>query len=97
MVETYTKWDITEHLRAKEDACLYLEAASEEDPGDGSLIRTALNDIVRAQNMGLLALEPAAGVTHKGLYKALIEDGNPSFATVMKITRALGIQLRFTA
>ena len=95
MAETYTKWDVTEHLRTKEDACFYLEAAAEEDPGDGSLIRAALNDIVRAQNMSRLALE--AGITRKGLYKALSEDGNPSFATVIKVTRALGLQLRFTA
>ena len=32
-------------LTTKEDARLYLEACAEEDPGDGSLIRAALNDI----------------------------------------------------
>lgn len=94
MAEIYTRWDVTEHLRTKEDARFYLEAAAEEDPGDGSLIRAALGDIARAQNMSRLALD--AGITRKGLYKALAEDGNPSFATVMKITRALGMQLRFT-
>ena len=95
MAETYTKWDVTEHLRTREDACFYLEAAAEEDPGDGSLIRAALSDIARAQNMSRLALD--ADITRKGLYKALAEDSNPSFATVMKVTRALGLQLRFTA
>ena len=95
MRESYTKWDVTEHLRTKEDACFYLEAAADEDPGDGSLIRAALSDIVRAQSMSRLALD--AGITPKGLYKALAEDGNPSFETVMKVTRALGLQLRFTA
>ena len=86
---------MTEQLRTKEDACFYLEAAAEGDPGDGSLVRAALNDIARAQNMSRLALD--AGITCKGLYKALAEDGNPSFATVMQVTRALGLQLRFTA
>lgn len=38
-----------------------------------------------------------AGLSREGLYKALSEDGNPTFATVMKITRALGMQLRITA
>ena len=28
--------------------------------------------------------------------KGLSEDGNPSFATVMRITRALGMHLRIT-
>ena len=50
MPETFTRWDVTEDLRTKEDVRLYLEACAEEDPGDGSLIRAALNDIARAQN-----------------------------------------------
>ena len=45
--------------------------------------------------MSRLARE--AGMSREGLYKALSDDGNPTFATVMKITRALGIQLRITA
>jgi probable addiction module antidote protein len=74
---------------------LYLEACADEDPGDGSLIRAALNDIARAQNMSRLARD--IGMTREGLYKALSENGNPSFATVMRITRALGMQLRISA
>ena len=94
MPETFTKWDAAEHLGTREDARLYLEACAEEDPGDGSLIRAALNDIARAQNMSLLARD--AGMSREGLYKALSENGNPSFATVIRITRALGMQLRIT-
>ena len=45
MAETFTRWDINEHLRTREDVRFYLEACVEEDPGDGSLIRAALNDI----------------------------------------------------
>ena len=95
MSEKFTDWDATEHLRTREDARLYLEACAEEDPGDGSLIRAALNDIARAGNMSRLARD--AGMSREGLYKALSEDGNPSFATVMRITRALGMQVRITA
>ena len=94
MPETFTRWEITDHLRTKEDVRLYLEACAEEDPGDGSLIRVALNDIARAQNMSRLARE--VGMTREGLYKALSEKGNPTFATVMRITRALGMQVRIT-
>ena len=36
------------------------------------------------------------GMSREGLYRALSEDGNPTFATVMRITRALGMQLRIT-
>ena len=94
MPETFTRWDAAEHLRTKEEVRLYREACSEEDPGDGSLIRAALNDIARAQNMTLLARD--VGMSREGLYKALSENGNPSFATIMRITRALGMQLRIT-
>lgn len=95
MPETFTRWDVTDYLRTEEDIRYYLEAAVDEDPGDGSLIRAALNDIARAQNMSQLARE--IGMTREGLYKALSEKGNPSFATVLRITRALGMQLRITA
>ena len=94
MTEAFTKWDVTEHLHTREDARLYLEACAEEDPGDGSLIRAALNDIARAGNMSQLARD--AGMSREGLYKALSEDGNPSFATVIRVTRALGLQVRIT-
>ena len=94
MAETFTRWDAANHLRSAEDVRLYLEASAQEDPGDGSLIRAALNDIARAQNMSRLARE--IGMTREGLYKALSENGKPSFATVMRITRALGMHLRIT-
>ena len=94
MSETFTSWEVTEHLRTKEDARLYLEGCAEEDPGDGSLIRAALNDIARAQNMSQLARD--IGMTREGIYKALSDNGNPAFATIMRITGALGIRVRIT-
>lgn len=94
MTESFTNWEVTEHLRSREDARLYLEACAEEDPGDGSLIRAALNDIARAGNMSRLARD--AGMSREGLYKALSEDGNPTLTTVLRITRALGMRLRIS-
>lgn len=94
MAKTSTRWDAADHLRSKEDVRLYLEACVEEDPGDGSLIRAALNDIARSQNMSRLARE--VGITREGLYKALSENGNPSFAIVLRVTRALGMKLRIS-
>jgi len=35
------------------------------------------------------------GMSREGLYKALSADGNPSFATIMKVARALGLKLHF--
>ena len=90
----YSRWDAAKYIRNTEEARLYLEACAEEDPGDGSLIRVALGDIARAHNMSNLAQR--VGMTRQGLYKALSSEGNPSFATVMRITRALGMDLRIT-
>lgn len=95
MAETFTRWDVTDHLRTEEDARLYLEAAFEEDLGDGRLIRAALSDIARARNMSQLARE--VGMTREGLYKALPENGNPNFDTMMKIIRALGMRLQIAS
>lgn len=63
----------------------------EEDPGDGSLIRAALGDIARARGMSQLARD--TGLARGGLYKALSAEGNPEFATVMKVIKALGLKL----
>ena len=92
MTRTFTRWDVADHLHTEEDARFYLEAAFEEDLGDGRLIRAALSDVAHAGNMSQLARE--IGMTREGLYKALSEDGNPSFTTISKVIRALGMRLR---
>ena len=89
--EGYTIWDPAEHIDSVEYARLYLGAVAEEDPGDGSLIRSALCDVARARNMSGLARR--VGISRAGLYKTLSPDGNPSFATIMRLTRALGLQV----
>lgn len=33
-------------------------------------------------------------MSREGLHKALSTDGNPSFATIMKVAKALGLKLR---
>ena len=94
MSDLFENWDVTDHLHSREDARLYLEACAKEDPGDGSLIRAALNDIARSGNMSWLARE--IGMSREGLYKALSENGNPAFSTVIRIVRALGLQFKLT-
>ena len=39
-----------------------------------------------------MQLAKGAGINCEGLYKALGEQGNPSFATVIKVMHALGLQ-----
>lgn len=92
MKEKFTRWDATDHLRAEADQTAYLNACLEDDPGDGSLVRAALGDIARARGMSNVAR--ATGISREGLYRALSTDGNPEFATVMRVMRALGVHLR---
>jgi len=94
MNKTFSKFDAAEYLHNEEDMRLYLEACIEEDSGDGGLIRAALQNIVRSQNVSALARK--IGVSREGLYNALSEQGNPSFTLVLRLARALGLKLRLT-
>ena len=89
-VKTST-YDVAEHLRTPEEMAAYLDAWLEEAPDDVSGIARALGDIARAKGMSQVAKE--AGLSRESLYRALSEDGNPSFATVLKVARALGVRL----
>jgi probable addiction module antidote protein len=84
-------YDIAEHLRTPEEMAAYLDAWLEEAPDDVSGIARALGDIARAKGMSQVAKE--AGLSRESLYRALSEGGNPSFATVLKVARALGVRL----
>jgi len=91
MAEKFSRWDAADYLKTDEDMALYFEVRTADDPGDGSLIRSALRAISRARRMTRLARD--TGISRDGLYTALSPEGNPSFATILKVTRALGLTL----
>lgn len=84
-------YDVAEQLRTPEEMAAYLDAWFEEAPDDAAGIARALGDIARARGMAQVARD--AGLSRESLYKALSENGNPSFATVLKVARALGVRL----
>ena len=84
-------YDVAEQLRTPEEMAAYLDAWLEEAPDDAAGIARALGDIARARGMAQVARD--AGLSRESLYKALGENGNPSFATVLKVARALGLRL----
>jgi probable addiction module antidote protein len=90
--ETFSSYDTADYLRSEEDVVAYLEACMEEAGDDAAFIAQALGNIARARGMAQLARK--TGLTREGLYKALSKGSNPSFATVLKVMRALG--LKFT-
>ena len=51
----------------------------------------ALGDVARAK--GMTEIAEATGLSRTSLYKALSQDGNPEFATVVKVLRSLGLRV----
>jgi probable addiction module antidote protein len=84
-------WDPADSLKTPQDCAVYLNAALEEAGDDAAFIAEAIGTIARARGMESLARE--TGLTRQGLYKSLASDGNPSLSTLLKVLRALGLQL----
>ena len=68
-----------------------LDACLKEGGDDPAFIAAALGNVARARGIGELAEK--TGMTRAGLYKALGKDGNPSFGAVLKVVRAMGLEL----
>ena len=88
-------YDSADYLKTDEDMAAYLEACLEEAGDDTAFIAQALGTIARAKGMTQLARD--TGLARESLYKALSADGNPEFATIWKVIRALGIRLHARA
>jgi probable addiction module antidote protein len=84
-----SRYDAADYLRTNAQIEAYLEAAMED--GDPRVITMALNNVARAKGMSRVAR--AAGISREGLYKALSSEGNPEFATILKVIRALGLKI----
>ena len=84
------KWDSAQHIKTDEDMAAYLEACLQEAGDDAAFIAKALGNIARAQ--GMTQLSKDTGLGRESLYKALSGEGNPSFATILKVTHALGLK-----
>ena len=87
------RWDSAQYLDTEEDIQSYLDAVLEEGGDDPAYVVHALGVIAKAKNMSQLARD--TGLSREGLYKALSDEGNPTFSTVAKIAKALGLQIKF--
>ena len=88
---TFARYDAADYLKDEADMLAYLRACAEE--GDPALIAAALGDIARARGMQKLAED--TGISRQGLYKALSKNGDPSFSTIAKVAKALGMSIAF--
>jgi probable addiction module antidote protein len=84
-----TTWDAADYLRSEEAIAEYITAALEE--GDAKLAAAALGDVARARGMTGVARE--SGLAREALYRALSEEGNPAFDTILRVAKALGVRL----
>lgn len=91
--ETFTAFDAANYLATVEDVAGYLEAVIDEADDDPPAIARTLGTIARSRNFSQIARQ--SGMSREGLYKALSADGNPSLATVVKVSHALGLRLHF--
>ena len=89
--QKFSRYDSADYLETEDDIAAYLEAVISEGDDDPAYITRALGVVARARNISQLARD--TGMSREGIYKALSEDGNPSFATVAKIARALGLRI----
>ena len=59
--------------------------------GDADMIRDAVGLVARKR--GMTDIASATNLNRESLYRSLGSDGNPEFATVMKVLKALGLRL----
>ena len=84
-----TPYDTADYLKTEEDIAGYINTVLEEN--DPQLLIAALGDVARARGMSDVAR--SAGASREHLYRSLRDTGNPSAITLLKIIKALGIQL----
>ena len=84
------KFEIADYLDNHEMIAEYLNTVLEE--GNEAEIVTAIGQVAKAIGMTKIAEE--TGMSRPSLYKALSEGAKPQFATIMKVLKAVGGQLR---
>jgi len=83
------RFDITDYLDSEDAIAEYLTIVLEDN--DPVLLAAALGDVARARGMTQLARD--TGLSRESLYKGLSGDRSPSADTLLKVIRALGLQL----
>lgn len=93
MAEKFSPHDSADYLKTEADIAAYVEAACLEGGDDPAYMAHVMGVVARSRNMSQLARD--AKMSREGLRKALAPGGNPSYATVAKVARALGFAITF--
>jgi probable addiction module antidote protein len=82
-------FDSADYLVSAGAIASYLDAWLED--GSPEELRNALSTVARSKDMSDMARR--SGISRPGIYKALGQDGNPSFETIRSILGAMGLKL----
>jgi probable addiction module antidote protein len=85
-------FDVADYLDNDEVIAEYLTAALEDANPDVFLMAVA--DVAKARGMSHVASE--TGLGRESLYKAFAPGAKPRYDTVLKVLKAVGIQLQAT-
>jgi len=83
------KFDAVDYLDNEEVIAEYLNAALEDENPDVFL--RAIADVAKARGISRLAAD--SGLGRESLYKALAPGAKPRYDTVLKLLKALGVEL----
>lgn len=89
MKKKLAPFNAAEYLDNEEVIAEYLNAALEDENPDMFLV--AISDVAKARGMAQLAKD--TGLGRESLYKALAPGAKPRYDTVLKLIRALGVEL----
>jgi probable addiction module antidote protein len=84
-----TVFDAADYLDDAEAIAIYLEDAFATE--DSAYIAHALGTVARAR--GMTEVSRKTGLSRESLYKALSSEGNPEFATILKVMSALNLKI----
>ncbi len=85
-----TEFDAAHYLDNAEVITQYLNLALAS--GDTDLLLSAIAEVVKAKGMAQTAQD--TGLGRESLYKALSAGAKPRFDTVLKVLKALGVQMQ---
>jgi len=85
-------FDVADYLDNDEVIAEYLTAALED--ADPDVFLMAVADVAKARGMSHVASE--TGLGRESLYKAFTPGAKPRYDTVLKVLKAVGIQLQAT-
>ncbi len=87
------EFDVANYLDSNELIAEYISQILKD--GDMDELMMALDEIARARGITKIAKE--TGLSRESLYKTFKIGANPKFDTVLKVLKALGIELQAVA